>query len=69
LNKNKELITYGILLDSNTWNSNIMFDNVTDVNEIKIFHEGDKIYHNKAVLLPINMDINIGLRITEKEII
>jgi hypothetical protein len=46
-----------------------MFDNVTDVNEIKIFHEGDKIYHNKAVLLPINMDINIGLRITEKEII
>jgi hypothetical protein len=69
LNKNKELITYGILLESNTWNSNIMFNNITDVNEIKIFHEGDKIYHNKNILLPLDININLGLRITKKEII
>lgn len=69
LNKNKELITYGILLESNTWNSNIMFNNITDVNEIKIFHEGDKIYHNKNILLPLDINLNLGLRITKKEII
>lgn len=69
LNKNKELITYGVLLKSNTWNSNIMFNNITDVNEIKIFHEGDKIYHNKNVLLPKVIDIQLGLRIIKKTII
>jgi hypothetical protein len=69
LNKNKELITYGVLLESNTWNQNVMFDNITDTNEIKIFHEGDKIYHNKMVLLPLDIDISIGLRITKKEIV
>jgi hypothetical protein len=66
LNSNKELITYGVLLKSNTWNSNVMFKNITDFNEIKIFHEGDKIYHNKNIKIPCFFDINIGLKISNK---
>jgi hypothetical protein len=66
LNCNKELITYGVLLNSNTWNSNVMFENITDFNEIKIFHEGDKIYHNKNVKIPGIFQLNIGLKINKK---
>jgi hypothetical protein len=66
LNCNKELITYGVLLNSNTWNSNVMFENITDANEIKIFHEGDKIYHNKNVKIPGVYHLEIGLKISIK---
>lgn len=67
LNEKKELITPGVLLGSNTWNSNIMFRNIGNSNELKIFHEGDKIYHNKNIKIPVDFRINIGLRINIKK--
>ena len=35
--------------------------------EIKIFHEGEKIYHDRFITMPFDREINIGLRITQKE--
>ena len=66
LNSRKELATYGILLKSNTWNSNVMFKNITDSNELKIFHEGDKIYHNKNIKIPGDFELKMGLKINNK---
>ena len=34
--------------------------------ELKIFHEGEKIYHDRFITMPFDKEINIGLRITQK---
>lgn len=63
-----EYLVYSSKIKSNTWqkfpinNSSIV--DMTDFFEIKIFHEGSKIYHNKFVTLPIDINIELGLKIT-----
>ena len=34
--------------------------------ELKIFHEGEKIYHDRFITMPFDKEISIGLRITQK---
>jgi hypothetical protein len=34
--------------------------------ELKIFHEGEKIYHDRFITMPFEKELNIGLRITQK---
>ena len=53
-----------ITLNPGTWHSDYI-----DANnglEIKVFHEGEKIYHDRFVTVPFDKEINIGLRITQK---
>ena len=49
---------------SNQWD----LDSIEGSNgiEIKIFHEGEKIYHDRFITMPFDIEINIGLRITQK---
>lgn len=50
---------------SNTWDIDEI-DSLVEI-EIKIFHEGEKIYHDRLIKQPYTRKINIGLRITQKE--
>lgn len=68
LNSNDELITPGIIISSNYWYSNTLYDNIKDVVQLKIFHEGDKIYHNKNLKNKFEINLNIGLNITKYEL-
>lgn len=52
-------------LNSNTWNSDSFFDSHEDIIEVKIFHDSEKIYHNKYLKLPFDFRLNIGLRINK----
>lgn len=51
-------------LPSNTWN----IDKIEPLKhiEFKIFHDGEKIYHDRKFLVPGYRDIEMGLRITTK---
>ena len=67
INSDGYSVTFGTILKSNTWYANRLFvERITEHCEIKIFHDGSKIYHNKYVFIPIKMDIEIGLKITNK---
>ena len=67
INSDGYSVTFGAILKSNTWYANRLFvERITEHCEIKIFHDGSKIYHNKYVFIPIKMDIEIGLKITNK---
>lgn len=68
LNEKKELVTFGVLLKSNHWNENVIFENIGDYHELKIFHEGDKIYHNKNMKIPIDFRVYLGFRINNKKL-
>lgn len=61
--KNGKLNCWSKVMTSNTWNSDSFFDETEEVIEIKVFHGGDKIYHNKYVKIPFDFSINIGLQI------
>lgn len=61
--KNGKLNCLSKVLTSNTWSSDSFFDGTEDIIEIKVFHGGDKIYHNKHVKIPFDFSINIGLQI------
>lgn len=52
---------------SNTWNMDRFFDDTEEFVEIKIFHCGDKIYHNKYTKIPLNLNLEIGLKIISYE--
>lgn len=69
MNSNSELISPACVVSSNIWNGDTIFDNITENIEVKIFHEGNKIYHNKNLSLPLDLNIPIGLKITKKELI
>lgn len=66
LNSEDDLATWGILIESNKWYSNSMFQNAVGPLQIKIFHEGDKIFHDRSISMDSGLKIGIGLRITEK---
>jgi hypothetical protein len=52
-----------------TLSSGMWYSDYIDANEgleIKVFHEGEKIHHDRFVAMPFDKEINIGLRITQK---
>jgi hypothetical protein len=51
---------------SNTWNHSPIFDYTEEFIEIKIFHCGNKIYHNKFIQIPFDIDLNFGLKIKKR---
>jgi len=53
-----------VTLESNTWYTDII-ENSNGM-EIKIFHECEKIYHDRFISPPFIKEIEIGLRITQK---
>jgi hypothetical protein len=69
------LMTDTVLLKSNTWrgyafynkeNRPVWIGDLTDYCEIKIFHQGSKIYHNKYVKVHMDVNIEMGLMITKR---
>lgn len=53
-----------IAINSNMWHINSIEDELPM--EVKIFHEGEKVYHNRYIKSPFNIQLEIGLRITGK---
>ena len=66
LNSRNELATNGLLISSNERKNSFMFSNVTESMQIKIFHEGDKIFHDRNTKIDSETKIKLGLSITKK---
>jgi hypothetical protein len=69
LNKaGQNLACWGKLVQSNHWHRDSLFEDSESELELKIFHDGDKIYHNKFLQIPFDLEIKIGLKIVDKTI-
>ncbi len=51
-------------IENNMWYSDDIEE--SEGLEIKIFHEGEKIYHDRFITLPFDVELNMGLRVTQK---